>query len=132
LLVLAPLAAGAGAAEGTVTYKHESEAEFRQQLAARKIQRAIVNKRLRTLRLTLTDGTHVLAAYPKHEEPATVTRLKGAGVTVTILSKSAASKEAKEAKHGHHIRYIIGGIVVVVIVIVAVVLLVNRRRRQSY
>lgn len=129
LFLLAP---GAIAAEATITYKHESEAAFAQQLAAKQIRSAIVNKRLRTLRLTLKDGTHVLAKYPKHQEPQTVARLKARGVAVTVLAKTEAEKEAKAKKPSHHkIRYIVGAVVIAVIVIVGAVLLVNRRRQRD-
>ncbi len=133
-VALAPLAAVASAAEETtIVYKPISEAEFQHDLATKKVQSVEVNKRLRSLRVTLSDGTHVLAHYPKHEEPATVARLKGAGVTVTILGKSSAEKEAKATKKPvkHKIRYIVGGVVILVIVVVGVVLLVNRRRQTD-
>jgi hypothetical protein len=115
--------------EGAIVYTHESEAEFAKQLAAKEVKSVIVNKRLRTMRVTLTDGRHVLASYPKHQEPATVARLKAHGATVTILTKQQAAKEAKKGKHHRRIRYIVGGAVILVIVIAAAVLLVNRRRR---
>lgn len=120
----------APAAKGAIDYVHESDAEFAKQLAAKEVTSVIVNKRLRTLRATLSDGRHVLAAYPKHQEPATVARLKAHGATVTILTKQQASKEAKKGKHHRRIRYIVGGAVILVIVIAAAVLLVNRRRRE--
>jgi hypothetical protein len=120
------------AAEGTIKYKHESEGEFAKQLAARQIRSAAVNKRLRTLRLTLKDGTRVLARYPAHQEPQTVSKLKAHGVAVTVLGKPAAEKEAKAKKPVHHkLRYIVGAVVIAVIVIVGAVLLVNRRRQRD-
>jgi hypothetical protein len=119
------------AGEGTIVYTHESEAEFAKQVAAKEVESVIVNKRLRTLRATLTDGRHVLGSYPKHQEPATVARLKAHGATVTILTKQQASKEAKKGKSHRRIRYIVGGAVILVIVIAAAVLLVNRRRRRD-
>jgi ribosomal protein S11 len=131
-VALSLLAPAAISAEPTITYKHESEAEFAQQLAAKKIQSAVVNKRLRTVRLTLKDGTHVLAKYPAHQEPATVAKLKAQGVTVSVLAKPEAEKEAKTKKPAHHkIRYIVGAVVIAAIVIVGVVLLVNRRRQRD-
>jgi uncharacterized membrane protein len=131
-VALGLLAPGALAAEGTTTYTHESEAAFQQQLASKQIQSATVNKRLRTLRLTLKDGTHVLARYPKKQEPQTVARLKARGVAVTVLGKTASEKEAKAKKPVHHkLRYIVGGVVIAVIVIVGLVLLVNSRRRRD-
>ncbi|HEY2570176.1 MAG TPA: hypothetical protein VGI27_01820 [Solirubrobacteraceae bacterium] len=126
------LAPAAIAAEATITYKHESEGEFAKQLAAKQIRSAIVNKRLRTLRLTLKDGTHVLAKYPKHQEPQTVAALKAHGATVSVLGKTGAEKEAKAKKPTHHkLRYIVGAVVIAVIVIVGAVLLVNRRRQRD-
>ena len=131
-VALSLLAPAAIAAEPTITYKHESEAEFAQQLAARKIQSATVNKRLRTVRLTLKDGTHVLAKYPKHQEPQTVAKLKAHGVAVSVLAKADAEKEAKSKKATHHkLRYIVGAVVIAVIVIAGGVLLVNRRRQRD-
>ncbi len=131
-VALSLLAPAAIAAESTITYQHESEGAFAQQLAAKQIQSAIVNKRLRTLRLTLKDGRHVLAKYPKHQEPVMVAKLKARGVTVTVLAKSDAEKEAKTKKPTHHkIRYIVAAVVIAVIVIVAAVVLVNRRRQRD-
>ncbi len=132
-LALLPLAGVASAAEEVkISYRHESEAEYQQQLSAKKIKSVIVNKRLRTLRVTLTDGTHVLASYPAHTEPQTVATLKAAGVPVGVLQKASAEKEAKTKKPVHHkIRYIAGGVVIAVIVIVVVVLLINRRRNRD-
>ncbi|HEV2974784.1 MAG TPA: hypothetical protein VGX69_07260 [Solirubrobacteraceae bacterium] len=131
-LALSPLAAIAGAAEGAIVYKHEGEAEFAQQIASKKIASAVINKRLRTVRVTLTDGTHVLARYPAHQEPQTLERLKAAGIPVSVLGKATAEKEAKAKKPVHHkLRYIAGGVVIAVIVIVGIVLLINRRRQQD-
>jgi small-conductance mechanosensitive channel len=125
------LAPGALAAEdeGAINYTQESEAAFQQQLNARKIHSAIINKRLRSVRITLNDGTHVLAKYPKHQEPQTVARLKAHGATVTVLAKKQAEKEAgkKKGKKHHKIRYIVGAVLIVVILLVGGVLLYRRR-----
>jgi ribosomal protein S11 len=130
-MAFAPLAPGALAAEAKIDYTHESEAAFAQQLAAKQIRSAIVNKRLRTVRVTLKDGRHVLGRYPKHQAPQTIARLKAQGATVTVLAKQQAEQEAgKKPKH-HKIRYIVGGVLIVVILIVGAVLLVNRRRRRD-
>lgn len=130
-LALTPLVAVAGA-EGAIVYKHESEAEFSQQIAAKKVKSAVINKRLRTVRVTLTDGTHVLARYPAHQEPQTLARLKAAGIPVSVLGKATAEKEAKAKKPvKHKLRYIVGGVVIVLIVIVGGVLLINRRRQAD-
>ena len=67
------------------------------------------------MRVTLADGSHVLARYPKKQEPQTVTRLEAHGVAVTVLSKHDAEKEAGAKKPSHHkIRYIVGGVLVLV------------------
>lgn len=132
VVAVAPLAAVASAAEeGAIVYTHESEAQFQQQLAAKKVKSVIINKRVRSLRVTLTDGTHVLAGYPAHQEPQTAARLRANGVNVTVLSKAAAKDEAKPKPVHHKRRYIAGAVLVVLIVIAGAVLLI-RRRRQRY
>jgi ATP-dependent Zn protease len=133
LALIGPLAGVAAAAEGTIVYVHESEADFAKQLAAKEVKEVTINKRLRTMRVTLADGRHVLTTYPKKQEPQTVARLEGRGVRVTILSKGEAEQEAKQKPKHHKIRYIVGGVVIIVIVIVIVgaVLLVNRRRGRD-
>lgn len=131
-LALSGLAVVALAAEGTIVYTHESEAEFAKQLAAKQVKSVEINKRLRTMRVTLADGRHVLASYPKKQEPQTAVRLQAHGVSVTVLSKSDAEKELGKKKSSHHkIRYIVGGVLVIVIVIVVAVLVVNSRRRRD-
>jgi len=128
-LALGPVAAGANA-EGTITYRHETEAEFEQQIAAKKIKTAEINKSLRTVRVQLDDGTYVLGKYPKHQVPQTIARLKAAGATVTLLSKREGEKQiGKEKKHKHKIRYIVGGVLIVLIVIGGAVWLIRRRRQ---
>jgi hypothetical protein len=130
-LVLAPLAAAAGT-DGTITYRHESEAEFEQQIAAKKIKKAVINRSLRSVRVTLNDGSHVLGKYPKHRVPQTIARLKASGATVTLLSKKEGERQAtKGKKHKHKIRYIAGGVLIALIVIVGVVLLIKRRRERD-
>jgi ATP-dependent Zn protease len=131
-LALSGLAAVALAAGGTIVYTHESEAEFAKQLAAKQVKSVEINKRLRTMRVTLADGSHVLASYPKKQEPQTAARLQAHGVSVTVLSKGAAEKEVGKKKSSHHkIRYIVGGVLVIVIVVVVAVLVVNSRRRRD-
>jgi hypothetical protein len=124
---------GAGvatAAEGTNGHVYESEADFAKQLAGKEVKTVIINKRLRSMRVMLADGTQVFARYPKKQAPQTASRLRARGVAVTVLSKHEAEKEAGPKKAHHKIRYIVGGAVILVIVIVAAVLLVNRRRRD--
>lgn len=132
-LALCGLLGGVAAAaeEGAIVYTHESEADFAKQLAAKEVKAVTINKRLRTMRVTLADGRHVLARYPQKQEPQTEARLRARDVTVTVLSKHEAEKEAGPKKAHHKIRYIVGGVVIVVIAIAGAVLLVNRRRRRD-
>jgi ATP-dependent Zn protease len=131
-LALSGLAAVALAAEGTIVYTHESEADFAKQLAAKQVKSVEINKRLRSMRVTLADGRHVLARYPKKQETQTAARLQAHGVAVTVLAKSDAEKEANAKKPAKHkIRYIVGGVLVLVIVIVVAVLVINSRRRRD-
>ena len=124
-------AAAGLAAEGTAGYVHESEADFAKQLAAKEVKSVTINKRLRTMRVTLADGSRFLARYPKKQEPQTEARLRAHGVHVVVLAKSEAEEEAKPKSSHHKIRYIVGGVLVVVIVIVGGVLLYNRRRSRD-
>jgi len=119
------------AEESAIVYVHESEADFAKQLAGKEVKSVIINKRLRSMRVTLADGRHVLARYPKKQEPQTESRLRARGVTVTVLSKHDAEKEAGPKQAHHKIRYIVGGAVILVIVIAGAVLLFNRRRRRD-
>jgi hypothetical protein len=120
--------AAAIAAEGTVSYTHESLQQYEKQLAAGEIKSATVNKKVRSVHLTLKDGRHVLAKYAAHEEPKVAAALEAKGVPVSILSKAAADKEARKPVH-HKLRYIAGGILIAVIVVVGGVLLWDRRRK---
>src|SRR5438477_9796496 len=101
MLAFAALPSATMAAPETISYEHEGEAAFRQQLAAHQIRSAIINKRLRSLRLTLKDGRHVLARYPPHAEPKVARELKAKRVHVTILSKEQAESQAKKARRHH-------------------------------
>jgi hypothetical protein len=131
--VLCGLLGGVAAAseEGAIDYVHESEADFAKQLAGKEVKAVTINKRLRTMRVTLADGRHVLASYPKKQERQTESRLRARGVTVTVLSKGEAEREAKPKKAHHKIRYIVGGVVILVILIAGAVLLVNRSRLRD-
>jgi hypothetical protein len=124
------LPSAASGAEGAISYKHESFAEYEKQLAAGQIQAVTINKRLRSVHVTLKDSSHVLAKYAAHEEPKVVAALQAKGITATIESKTQASKEAaKPVKH--KLRYIAGGILIVVIVVVGGVLFVDRKRKRE-
>ncbi|MBA3808057.1 MAG: hypothetical protein H0X28_06665 [Solirubrobacterales bacterium] len=120
----------AAGAEGTVTYQHESLQEYEQQLAGGKIQAASINKVLRSVRITLKDGSHVLAKYGKGEEPKVKQALQAKGVPVTILSHAEAAKEAKKSPK-HKLRYIAGAVVIVVLIVVGGVLFLDRKRKAQ-
>jgi uncharacterized protein HemX len=128
-LLMAALAAGAAGAAGTIDYQKESFAEYKQQLASGQIQAVTINKRLRSLRVTLKDGRYVLARYNPHEETAVAAALAAKSVPVTVLTPTEALKEAKAKPVKHKLRYIAGAIIIIVILIVGGVLYVNRKRR---
>jgi translation initiation factor IF-1 len=129
-LALLTSVASAGAAEA-VHYTKESTSAFERQLNAGEIRSAVINGKLRSIRLTLKNGEHVLAHYPKRGRPAVEARIKAKHVSVSVLGKAAANKEAREQPKHHKIRYIAGGALLVVIVIVGGVLLLNRHRRRD-
>ena len=138
LAVLGLIPAGAAAAaEGTHHHRRHlrrprPSPSTTSELAAGKIQAVTVNKRLRSLRVTLKDGQKVLVHYLPHEEPNLASELQAKHVTVTILAPTAAKAEQKAVKPVHHkLRYIAGGILLVVIIVVGAVLVVNRRRSKS-
>ena len=135
LLVMAPaalamLAPAASAAPGTVGYQHESLAQFEAQLKGGRIHEATINKRLRSVRLSLTDGRHMLAQYAPHQEPRVLAELKARGVPVSVQGATAKKKAGKKAVH-HKLRYIAGGIVLGLIVLTRAVLLVKRWRMPA-
>jgi len=120
----------AGAATTTAAvYKPETTAEYQAQLNAGQIQEVVINKRLRSMRITLKDGTHVLAKYPPKQEPATAAALKAKGVTVSVLKRAQAEKEVP--KKAHKLRYIAGGVLIVVLIVVGIVLFVDRKRKAE-
>jgi hypothetical protein len=128
LLLPALVALPLSSASAEITYQHESLQEYEKQLAGGQIAAVTINKKTRSVHVTLKDGRYVLAKYPAKTEPTVIRALQAKHVPVNVLSKAAADKEAK--KHVHHkLRYIAGGIVIAVIVIVAIVLVVDRRRK---
>jgi ATP-dependent Zn protease len=136
LLALAALASllvalGAGSAQGAVGYVHETYPEFESQLSGGQVKEVTINKRLRTVRITLKDGSHVLAQYAPHEEPHVLRELRERHIHVAVLTAAAAKKEQGKRPVHHKIRYIVGGVLIAVIVIVGGVLLYNRRRRTE-
>jgi hypothetical protein len=130
LCLLALPATQALAEETTVTYTKEAQQAYEQQLAAHQIAAVTVNKRVRSLRITLKDGTHFVAHYKAKEEPTVSAALKRAGVAVTVLSAAAAKSEASKTPVHHKLRYIAGGILIAVVVIVGGVLFWDRRRKR--
>ena len=129
LLGALALAAAAGAA--TPVYEKESEQVWEQQLAARQIRRATINKFLQTVRTTLKDGRNVLFKYPTGQEHRVHKQLAAKHVPVTVLSHGQAVSEAKKKPVHHKIRYIAGGIVLGLIVLAGAALLIKRWRMQA-
>jgi hypothetical protein len=132
VLALAVLALAASPATAAVGYVHESFPEYEAQLKGGQIREATINKRLRRVRVTLTDGRHMLAQYAPHEEPHVLRELHDHHVSVTVLNTSQAKKEQGKRPVHHKLRYIVGGILIAVVVIVGGVVLYNRRRRQVH
>jgi ATP-dependent Zn protease len=131
-LALILLALAASGAHGAVAYQDESFPEFESQLKAGQIHEATINKRLRTVRLTLKDGRYVRAKYAPHEEPHVLRELKEHHVAVSVLSTAQAKKEQGKRPVKHKLRYIVGGVVIAVVVILGGVVLYNRRRRAAH
>jgi len=123
------LAAAAGAA--TPVYEKESEEVWKQQLAARQIRSATINKFLQTVRTTLKDGRHVLFKYPQGQEPRVRAQLAAKHVRVAVLTHSQAVSEANKKPRHHKLRYIVGGVVLGVIVLAGGALLVKRWRMPA-
>jgi ATP-dependent Zn protease len=119
------------AGASTTGSKHISKPEFAKDLAAGQVERALVNRKLRVLSVTLKDGSHVRVHYPKSQEAQTVARLQRAGVEVKVLSSAEAEKEANKKKPSHKLRYIVGAVVIVVIVLAIGALFYSRRRRRD-
>jgi ATP-dependent Zn protease len=124
-------AVAASAEEPKIHYTKESYAEYEHQLASGQIQAVTINKYVRSVRVTLKDGRHVLATYGPKEEPSVAARLQAKRVPVTVLTPTVARAQAKEAPVKHKLRYIVGGIVVVVAIVVGAVLLIDRRRKAA-
>jgi hypothetical protein len=130
-LALATLTLTASSAHAAVSYVHESFPEFEAQLKAGQIGEATINKRVRSVRVLLTDGRHVLVKYAPKEEGHVARELRAHHVTVSVLTPTQAKTEASKAPVHHKLRYIAGGIVIAVVVIVGGVLLYNRRKRAA-
>lgn len=131
LLPAVPPASAAAGVTGVTVYQHESESAYEEQLASGQIRKATINKRLRSLHLTLRDGRHVLVKYPPKQEPRVLGQLKAKHVKLSILGKSAAVAEVKAKPTHHKLRYIAGGALLVVIAVVGTILYFRRRRRRE-
>jgi hypothetical protein len=131
LLACTSVLPASAAAAASIVYQNETFAQYQQQLAGGQIQSVTINKRLRSLRITLKNGSYVLAKYAKHEEPTVAAALAAKHVAVTVLAPSVAIKEVPKKAAHHKLRYIAGGIVIVVIVIVGAVLYINRKRAAN-
>jgi hypothetical protein len=77
------------------SYQKESEAEFQHQLSAGQIREATINKRIRTIRIVLRDGSRKLAHYPAKQERSVVSELKAEHVRVSILSLEQSTAEVE-------------------------------------
>lgn len=128
MLLSVPLA---GAATTTPRFTKESKEAYEQQLAKGEIKEGTFNKKLRNLHIELKNGQLFLYHYGKKESKKLVSDLQHKHIKVTILNKTAATKEAKAKPAKHKLRYIAGAILLAVIVIVGIVLLVNRRRERE-
>lgn len=136
LLALCALLSAAGVARAEeaptptpILYTNESVPQYQSQLANGQIAAVTINKRVRSLRVTLKNGDHVLVKYAPHQEPGYAAALRAKGLPVRILTPEQASSELKNKPVHHKLRYIAGGILLVVLIIVGVVLFVNRRRK---
>jgi hypothetical protein len=129
-VALLSVPASAGAAEA-IHYTTESIGAFEQQMSSGQIQTAVFNRKVRSIRLMLKSGEHVLVHYTKGHAPALEATLKAKHVAVSRLSEALANKELKAKPVHHKLRYIAGGILIAVVVVVGAVLLINRRRKRQ-
>jgi hypothetical protein len=128
--LLAPATLAQAAAEPVVHYTKESLKAYEHLLATGQIVDATFNKKVRSVHLTLKDGTHALVRYAAKGEPKLAAQLKAKGVPVTVLKPSEAAKEVVKKPAHHKLRYIAAGIVIVVILLVGAVLLIDRARKR--
>ena len=119
------LPAGVLAATATPKYTKESKQAYEAQLNKGEIAEAVFNKPVRSLRLTLKDGRHVLYTYERKGSKALEEQLSAKGVAVTEL-KGTGKKKHKAAKHKR--LYIAVGVVVVLVLAGGALLLARRRR----
>lgn len=72
----------------------EGNVALERQLAAGEVHAATVNKRARTVHLTLSNGSHVLLRYGARQEPKVAAELTASGVPVTIMTPAEAERDA--------------------------------------
>ncbi len=116
---------------GAVIYKKESLAAYERQLASGQIKEVTINKKLRSLRVTLKDGSYVVAQYPRKGSQKVEAALRAKNVPLTILKPAEANREVVKKPVKHKLRYIAGGALVVVIALVAAVLMYDRKRNRD-
>jgi hypothetical protein len=130
-LTLGLSSAAQAASDASIHYESESLQAYEQQLHSSQIASVVINKRLRSLRITLKNGQHVKARYAAHQEPAVVKAIEAKNIPVTVLSPTEAQAEAKSVPKHHKLRYIAGAAVIVVIAIVGGVLYIRRKRGEE-
>jgi hypothetical protein len=129
LLLVSLLATGA---QGAPLYTKEPFKSYEEQLAAGQVKEVTINKRLRSVRVTLTDGRHVVAKYKPHEESRVRSKLVARHIPVHVLSSGEAKgiAERGKTKVHHKIRYIVGGVAIGLVVIIGAVVFYRRRGRE--
>ncbi len=58
-----PASAASAAAEPTIVYVHEAKPAYEAQLQGHQIESVTFNRRIRSMRITLKNGQHVLYRY---------------------------------------------------------------------
>src|SRR3954462_3505437 len=84
-LALAPLSSAAAAEEAKVTFEHESQPAYEQQLAAGQVTAATFNKRVRTPPSPQKAGRQMIVRSPPHQQPTLAAALQAKHVPVTVL-----------------------------------------------
>jgi hypothetical protein len=123
----------AGLAATTPEFTEESKQAFEQQLEKHEVASAEFNKKIRSLHIKTKNGNLYLYRYERKGSPAVESALKAHHVTFTVLTPTAADKEAKSLpKHTKHkIRYIVGGVILILVVIGLVVFFIRRGRMSD-
>jgi hypothetical protein len=126
ILVALAVPAGSLAAAAVPTYTKESKQAYEEQLTKGQIVTAVFNKPVRSVRLTLRDGRHVLYIYPKKTSKELEAALAAKGVSVSQLQGTGKKKHKGSSKHTR--RYVAIGIVVVLLLLGGGLMLARRRR----